>query len=63
MYNVMFRNILPGDIGFEPKFKQLRTNKTKYEIYPGVSVHIPINVTDINGKLTNGIVTVISVYF
>ena len=63
MYKVMFKNIFPGDIASEPKSMKLITSKSKYEIYPGMSMHIPIVVTDINHKLTYGIVTVIPVDF
>ena len=61
MYNAMFRNIFPGDVASKADYIGLCTPNKTHEIYPGGSMHVPINVTDQNGSLTYEILTVIPV--
>uniref|UniRef100_A0A1X7T6J8 Uncharacterized protein n=2 Tax=Amphimedon queenslandica TaxID=400682 RepID=A0A1X7T6J8_AMPQE len=61
MYNTMFKNIFPGDVASKANYIGLCTPNKMHEIYPGGSIHVPINVTDQNGSLTYEILTVIPV--
>ena len=61
MYNAMFRNIFPGDVASKADYIGLCTPNKTHEIYPGGSMHVPINVADQNGSLTYEILTVIPV--
>ncbi|XP_019859158.1 PREDICTED: uncharacterized protein LOC109587361 [Amphimedon queenslandica] len=62
MYHAIFKNIFPSDIASNAKSMHRCMNKDDlHEIYPGGSIHIPLNVVDLNGSLTYGILTVIPV--
>ena len=61
MYHAMFKNILQADIASNAKYIKLCMEKNMHAIYPGGSIHIPVNVTDQNGSLTYAMVTAIPV--
>uniref|UniRef100_A0A1X7V405 Uncharacterized protein n=1 Tax=Amphimedon queenslandica TaxID=400682 RepID=A0A1X7V405_AMPQE len=61
MYNTMFKNIFPGDVASKANYIGLCMPNKTHEIYPGGSIHVPINVIDMNGSLTYEILTVIPV--
>ena len=61
MYNKMFKGILPTDISSNAKYIKHCVARNMHEIYPGGSIHVPVNVTDQNDSLTYGILTVIPV--
>ena len=61
MYNTMFKNIFPGDVASKANYIGLCMPNKTHDIYPGGSIHVPVNVTDINGSLTYEVLTVIPV--